>query len=279
MTDFDDEEAMDEILRSQGLGAYCTRKGSCDGEEEKQQKAVQLRQTPVPDDSPRKACSGWDSDSEEEGVEGDVKVYRQGDRTAFMSFKTFDSAAMSSNVPNGCTIVLPPGKHHWPGGDLRCSIKGQPDGEVIIEGNAGCGYFFYVRNPNISITNVTLKGVARGRSHIYIDKMANVCISNVTFVGPYNHCIHLLHSTQVTITKCTLQQATQSCIYITDSSSKVTITDNRFEQTSSPLVACHNSSAIVVTNNSFNSDFTSVFTIHNASSDIEAESNTVQLVS
>eukprot|EP01060_Flectonema_neradi_P011218 TRINITY_DN18320_c0_g1_i1.p1 TRINITY_DN18320_c0_g1~~TRINITY_DN18320_c0_g1_i1.p1 ORF type:complete len:276 (+),score=36.15 TRINITY_DN18320_c0_g1_i1:46-873(+) len=191
-------------------------------------------------------------------------------------FSSFSNAAMSRKVMDCSTIHLPDGVHSWPGGDMRHSISGTGP-SCVIQGNEGCGYFFYLRKSNISITGVTLRGTRNGRAHLYIDGINNICVSNLYLEGTYSQCIQILGSNHVSVMGCEFRDAIGPSVRISDSTN-VHITNNMFSGTCSttPLIVVGNSDKVVVADNKLSSKRVCVFDIRdNGCQSLTTDNNTV----
>eukprot|EP01063_Lacrimia_lanifica_P014613 TRINITY_DN21180_c0_g1_i1.p2 TRINITY_DN21180_c0_g1~~TRINITY_DN21180_c0_g1_i1.p2 ORF type:complete len:302 (+),score=89.35 TRINITY_DN21180_c0_g1_i1:127-1032(+) len=289
-----DEVLLNSILAEHGSGEERPRKldaGALDDEDEAASlthvHSFDVTPTMGATNEPRtrsaaaESGNDWDCDTDEEDTDcddGPVRVVlgRQGDGGE-LRFKSFAAAAMSNRVPDNSTIYLADGRHDWPGGDLRHSIVGAgPD--TIIEGNEGCGYFFYIRNHDVAIRDCTIRGVNRGRAHLYIDEITNINVDNVTFHAPYNMCAQILSSHQVRLTGCHFHDAAQTAVHIAKNSTHVSVRGNVFYDTCNiaHLVGVYTSMDLEVRDNVLRSSKTGVFNlVESSGTNVNASNNTV----
>ncbi|KAJ9468339.1 hypothetical protein DIPPA_29960 [Diplonema papillatum] len=266
--DDDDEAAMDAILRDASMKPAAGEKAPA------KQKIPNLTHG-SPGKGERQA-SGWDTDSDDEGTPlgGPIRVVAAGGEQ--IAFPSFTAAAMSKRVPDGATIHVPAGVHHWPGGDLRHSVVGADAKTTTIEGNDGCGYFFYLRRAGLSISNVTLRGSTRGRAHVYVDELRDIVVKGVRFQGAYNNCVEILGSKNVEVARCLLEDAMQPAVSCQKDCSGVSVVANQFaESCTAPLIAFHNTSSAQAVDNVLRSKTTGVFDVRCLASDVHLDNNTV----
>eukprot|EP01062_Namystynia_karyoxenos_P075471 TRINITY_DN72874_c0_g1_i1.p1 TRINITY_DN72874_c0_g1~~TRINITY_DN72874_c0_g1_i1.p1 ORF type:complete len:309 (+),score=42.55 TRINITY_DN72874_c0_g1_i1:57-983(+) len=162
------------------------------------------------------SSNNWDEDSDEECSEGlIVATLPSGQRRRFGSLV---GALQSSSLPTGSTVSLCAGTHAWPGGDLHHNISGCGAAHCIIEGNAGGGYFFYLRRNGLCVQDVTLRGTHGGRAYLYVDQLTAVQVRRCCVDGaPYNHCIQVIGSTGVLVDSCELANAVQAAVHVAGS--------------------------------------------------------------
>ena len=260
MTTFDeeDEAAMDAIL-GEHQSAPLKRENSWD--------SPGMIPTSAPVDCKPKGINtnSFDCDSESGDEDsGAVKVVQPDGRELYYS--SFSSAAMSHKAVDCSKIYLAPGIHLWPGGDLRHSIIGTGP-ECVIEGNEGCGYFFYLRKSNISISNVSLRGTRNGRAHLYVDSINNISVSDIRLEGTYSQCVQILGSENVSVTGCEFNDSIGPSIRVADSFN-VKISNNTFANTcsTSPLIVVGGSEGTVISGNRLSSKRVCAFDISSNSS-------------
>eukprot|EP00755_Sulcionema_specki_P030842 Sspe_Gene.95295::Locus_67598_Transcript_3_3_Confidence_0.600_Length_1307::g.95295::m.95295 len=195
---------------------------------------------PSQDNKPPSKHSFDDSSSGGEEETGSVTAI-QPDGTS-LRFKGFADAGQSSRLAKGSTILVPPGVHKWPGGDLYHSIRGCGAEKCVITGNEGGGYFFYVRRSGVAIEGVTLRGV-RGRCHVYIDQLSAVTVKASTLEAEkYNHAVQVVSSSSnVVITGCRMKGTTQPAVHVSINCRNVDVRNNVFTVCSSPHIAFHDS--------------------------------------
>lgn len=190
----------------------------------------------------------WDNDSEGEDDSGEGLIQVTKPCGQRRRYHTLVSALQSSSLPSGSTIRLPAGTHQWPGGDLHHSIAGAGAGGCVIEGNAGGGYFFYLRRNGLRVCDVTLRGVHGGRSFWYVDQLSDVELRRCHVEGErYNHCIQVIGSSDILIEGCSLAGAQQPSIEVSGSRN-VRVARNAIRCTQSPAVSFSESAGEVCRN-------------------------------
>eukprot|EP01065_Artemidia_motanka_P004247 TRINITY_DN12030_c0_g2_i3.p2 TRINITY_DN12030_c0_g2~~TRINITY_DN12030_c0_g2_i3.p2 ORF type:complete len:262 (+),score=44.91 TRINITY_DN12030_c0_g2_i3:1431-2216(+) len=174
--------------------------------------------SPAPSPSARKGAQSpesaddWDKSSSEDGTEGSIVATMPGGQSN--RYRTLAGALQSKKLPTGSTVRLPAGTHKWPGGDLYHSIAGCGR-NCVIEGNAGGGYFFYLRRNGLQIADVTIRGSRGGRSHIYVDQLQQSAVRRCRMEGEgYNHCVQVLGSSDVLIEQCDLTCTVHAGVHV-----------------------------------------------------------------